>query len=553
MKHKFLFYLFCSVACLFFDACKKEPQTVQKPVSITITPTAVTLKKDQAYLGKRLTVNIENLPDGESSEITWLSDNPRIARVTNEGIVWAEGAGETFVTATLVNGKGSAKCKVLVTDANDYKYRIILKDKGTTNLSLNQPDAFLSARAIQRRVKYHIPIDASDLPISTEYIKAIEQTGGTIVAKSKWLNTVVVNCSDEFLIDKYKALPFVKDVVLVWVGNRTSPSNTKYSDIPQTGTNATGTNNISYGASEKNITVNNGQVLHQNGFKGAGIDIAVIDAGFVNLKTNAAFSNVNIKGAKSFVYENDDPYAIDSHGIWVTSCMAVNMPGKYVGTAPEANYWLFRTEDESTEYPVEEDYWVSAAEYADSVGVDIINSSLSYTDEYSLVSARYKSEDMDGKTAFASRGANVAAAKGILIVNCAGNNRRWVGTPADSPNVLTVGSVNVKLNLDEFTAWGMTADGRIKPDVLAMGGGASVINTSGISEARNGTSYSSPIICGLAACLWQAYPKLTNKDIIDVIRKSGSIADQPAIPLGYGIADMAKAMQLAKTLAASKQ
>ena len=341
---------------------------------------------------------------------------------------------------------------------------------------------------------------------------------------------------NEFLIDKYKALPFVKDIVLVWRGKRsdTQPAK-KYEDSPQAGSTAIQKGPIDYGVARTNININNGQYLHERGFRGAGIDIAVIDAGFKGLDKNPAFKDVHIKGAKSFVYENDDPYSIDDHGVWVTSCMAVNMPGNYVGTAPEANYWLFRTEDQSSEYPIEEDYWINAAEYADSVGVDIINSSLSYTNGYSFPTQFYTFKDMDGKTALASRAANVAARKGILIVNCAGNDHSWVGTPADSPNVLTVGAVDQSLNADLFTAYGLTSDNRIKPDVMALGGNAFVINGLGKSEQRSGTSYASPIMCGQAACLWQAFPSLTNLEIQDLIRRSGDKAVRPEIPFGYGI------------------
>ena len=541
-----LTYLFLS---FLFSSCKKTEQPLTPeipPIAVSIDPSEVYLKNDIAYLGQRLKVTVSNLPAGESESLKWSVENPEIAQVTDQGVVFPAGAGETYVTATLLNGKASGKCKIIVTDGNDYKFRLILKDKGNSGASIGQPEKFLSSKAIERRRKRNIPIDASDLPISAEYLEDIQKTGGVVIAKSKWLNTVTVNVSDEFIIAKYKQLPFVKDVILVWEGKRITAPSKNYVDVPQLVSSHSTETILDYGSAFDNINTNKGQALHKKGFKGAGIDIAVIDAGFIGLKGNAAFKNSNIKGAKSFVYENDDPYALDNHGIWVTSCMAVNLPGTYVGTAPEASYWLFRTEDQSSEYPVEEDYWVCAAEYADSAGVDIINSSLSYA-LYSDPGARYKFEDMDGKTAFATRGANAAASKGILIVNSAGNDRTWVGTPADSPNVLTVGSVN-RLGIDQFSSWGITVDGRIKPDVLALGGSASVININGIGEYRSGTSFASPIICGLAACLWQAYPKLTNKELLEVIRRSGDRAAHPEVPYGYGIADMEKAMELSNVI-----
>lgn len=559
MLHPFKISLYCLLLCLLFNSCKKNEETViPEPIKIVIKPDEVYLKRDIQFLGTRLSTEIQNLPEGDSDEINWTIENTRIAsltqdKTTKEASVWPEAAGETYAIATLANGKATAKVKIVVTDANDYKFRLVLKDKGTSSHSLNKPETFLSEKAIQRRLKRNIAIDNSDLPISQDYLNQIEKIGCKIVSKSKWLNTVTVHCVDYFLIDKYKSLPFVRSTEKVWEGPRENLTEKgRYKDIPQRVSNHNPNNHLDYGGAASNISINNGQVLHENGFKGAGIDIAIIDAGFLNLKNNPAFKNVNIKGAKSFVYENDDPYAVDMHGVWVSSCMAVNQPGTYVGTAPEANYWLLRSEDQSSEHHVEEDYWASAAEFADSVGVDIINSSLYYGPE-SFYNPAYKFEEMDGKTTFATRAANIAASKGILIINCAGNDRSWVGSPADSPHVLTVGAVYDDRGVAYFTSWGVTVDGRMKPDVMALGGGAWVIGQSGTGETRSGTSYSSPILCGLAACLWQAYPQLSNNELMDVIRKSGDRINNPVIPYGYGIPDMKKAMEIAKEFKKSRK
>lgn len=542
----FIIYTFLSL--IFLSACKKEMLTP----SIHMNLDSATLAND-GFLGVKLSVIYENFKDNALDSIVWRVENSRIAVVSSTGVVFAKGAGVTYVFAKLLNGKQEAKCKIIVTDGYDYKLRIVLKDKGISDFSIGNPKEFLSPKAIERRLKRNIPIDESDLPISNQYIKKITEIGGKIVTKSKWLNTVCVNVQDKFLADKYEALPFVKEVIIVYVGKRKQFSDIpKYIDNPQLVNRIDLGTSIDYGLSKLNINIVKGEVLHQQGFKGAGIDIAVIDAGFKDLKNNPAFNKVNIKGAKSFIYENDNPYSADEHGVWVTSCMAINKPGIYVGTAPEANYWLLRTEDKESELPIEEDYWTSAIEFADSVGVDLVNSSLYYTDGYTYFTKKYTSADMDGKTAMASRAANMAFKKGIFIVNCAGNEERWVGTPADSPNALTVGSINKNGNRDSFTSWGITPDGRIKPDVMALGGSASVINTLGIAENRSGTSYASPIICGLVACLWQAYPKLSNKDLLEIMRKSADRASNPELPFGYGIADMKKAMELAKIVSDSK-
>jgi len=538
---------------IFLSSCKKTeiPETLVTSVRMNVDSTILA---NDSFFGQRLSVILANFPEGTSDKAEWRVENPRIAEVTTGGVVWPKGAGITYVFAKLLNGQGEAKCKIIVTDGNDYKFRLVLTDKGASDFSIGRPEAFLSKRSIERRRKQNIPIDESDLPISNKYLKAIKEIGGTIVAKSKWLNTVSVSVRDQFLVDKYVALPFVKEVILVYVGKRKQNFDAlKYVDRPQPGNTGNLGTSIDYGSAALNINTVKGEALHQQGFKGAGMDIAVIDAGFINLNNNQAFSNVTIKGAKSFVYENDDPYSIDTHGVWVTSCMAINKPGTYVGTAPEANYWLLRTEDSDTEFPIEEDYWTSAIEFADSVGVDLVNSSLTYSDGYSYLTKQYTANDMNGKTALASRAANMAFQKGIFIVNCAGNEQKWVGTPADSPSVLAIGSINSNGSQNFFTSWGITADGRIKPDVMAMGGNASVINSSATAENRSGTSYASPIICGVAACLWQAFPQLTNSDLMEVIRNSANRASHPELPFGYGVADMKKAMELARIKVTAKK
>lgn len=546
----FSFYL---VSLLFlFTACKKHADVIQPDV-VTIDPPVLNVAKS-TFFSYWLKVKLNNVAV-DTSDIKWTSADTRIATVNGQGLLQPLAAGQTTVTATLINGKGSAVCKVTISDTNAYKFRITLKDKGTSGFSINNPSQFLSAKAIARRQKMHIPVDATDLPISPDYIKAIQNAGGVIVVKSKWLNTVTVYCENELLSYEFKKLPFVQDVEEVWQGKKvtqipqqtTSGARQKHS----TSSPATIRNAAYYGNSWLNISTNNGQILHQKGYEGQGIDIADIDEGFKGLNTNPFFDNTNIKGAKSFVYENADPYSIENHGVWVTSCMGVDHPGTYVGTAPAANYWLFRTEDETTEFPVEEDYWAAAVEYADSVGVDMVNTSLTYS-YHDGPNDHYTYETMDGKTAFVTRAAIMAINKGIFVVCCAGNEQTWVGAPADGPDVLTVGSINKTGTFDYFTDFGVTVDGRMKPDVMALGGGAGVIDVSGVPDIRSGTSYASPDMCGLAACLWQAYPKLTNKELLKVIRQAGDRYSNPVVPYGYGIPDMQKAMQLAKAISDTK-
>ena len=542
-KIKLSFFTLFFLGCVLFLTECKEPNIILKE-PITITPDSLTIPKSD-ILWWKLKAKVDN---SDSDSIIWSSENTRIATVNENGYVTGINAGVTEIVAALINGKASAKCKVRVTDNNDYKFRLILKDKGTTSFSVNKPEEFLSSKSIERRKKQNLSVNESDLPISADYLKEIENTGAVIVSKSKWLKTVTIKCSDYFLMDKLKQLPFVEDVVLVWTTNKPVVLNAKKNIDRVSSVLKNRSVDSVYGSAFDNINLNKGQVLHNQGFKGAGIDIAVIDAAFVGITSNPQLKNMHIKGAKSFIYEDQDPYGTDDHGVWTTSCMATNMPGYYVGTAPEANYWLLRSEDINSEYPVEQDYWVAAIEYADSVGVDIVNTSLYYI--YSdFAPYHYKFENLDGKTEIATQGANMAADKGILIVCCAGNESSWVGTPCDSPNVLAVGAVNNKGIISDFSSFGLTVDGRIKPDVVALGSDAAVISQSGTYiDYRNGTSYSSPILCGLAACLWQANPQLTNKQVIDIIRKSADRYNNPQLPYGYGIPNMQKAYELARGL-----
>jgi subtilisin family serine protease len=229
--------------------------------------------------------------------------------------------------------------------------------------------------------------------------------------------------------------------------------------------------------------------------------------------------------------------------------MAANLPGIFVGTAPQAEYLLIKSEDTRGEFPVEEDFWVAAVEFADSVGIDVISSSLGYY-KFDNISEYYSRDDVDGKTALTSQAAEIASLKGLLLVSSAGNegNNEWekVTFPADVENVLTVGSVSAEGQKSSFSSVGLTADYRIKPDVMALGANCSVISPAGQVQTVNGTSFSAPMIAGLAACLWQGFPLLKNTEIIQLIRESSSQYQRPDAHLGYGIPDFIKAYNTAK-------
>lgn len=544
-------FLYLVLGVFLLAACQhdnnddeKEKPSVPESQIFTIEPEAIKLAVGESC---QLVAKLNGVP--LDNDLVYWESNSNMVGVEN-GKVTAIFASD-FISGLSVSAKMPggfyATCKISVYQEYDYKYRLTLKDKGTPDFSLNQPEQFLSAKAIERRKKRNVAIDESDLPISKDYLEQIEKVGGIIVSQSKWLKTVCVQCEDESLIDKYKELPFVEDVLMVWRGKKEKQKEESYSVTSFANGNISSYSPEDYGDAWENISLHQGQILHEKGFKGKGIDIAVIDAGFIDLPNNPTLNSMQIKGAKSFIYEDSNPYNTDSHGIWVTACMAANQPGYYIGVAPEANYWLLRSEDLSGDYPVEEDAWVAAIEYADSVGVDIVNTSLYYiVNEWSFSSHQF--EEMDGKTALPTRAANVAADKGMLIVCCAGNDGAWVGSPADSPNVLTVGSVNAKGNIGVFTAYGITVDGRMKPDVVSLGQGAYTIGIDGKIEIRSGTSYASPIMCGLATCLWQAYPQLTNRELLDILKKSADRYNTPKLPYGYGIVNTQKAIELAEAL-----
>jgi subtilisin family serine protease len=285
-------------------------------------------------------------------------------------------------------------------------------------------------------------------------------------------------------------------------------------------------------------------MLHDSGFRGKGMTIAILDAGYLNADIIPALQSVNILGTRDFVCPESDIYAESSHGMQVLSCMAMNTPHNLVGTAPEAAFWLIRSEDSGSEQMVEEDYWAAAIEFADSVGADVVNSSLGYT-VFDNPADNVRYWEQDGATRLISRSASMVASKGMVLCCSAGNegDGTWkrTGCPADAKDVLAVGAIDFKGVNTRFSSLGHTADGRIKPDVMARGGNSAVMRTNGVVGSANGTSFSSPILCGMVACLWQALPHLTSYELMELIRKNGNNASHPDNVYGYGVPDFYKA------------
>ena len=427
------------------------------------------------------------------------------------------------------------------------KYRIYLTDKTNTPYSIQHPEDFLSQLAIQRRLNQNIPIVENDLPVDPLYVDSLKALGLTILNTSKWMNTVVVFSTDTALIDTIQNLAFVSDLYKsASLYQKKSLENKFGYQISNEELKTDSLVLLDYGSASNQIKMLNGHILHNQGFQGQGKIIAIIDAGFYHVNTLPAFDslwiNNQILGTRDFVDGGTVSFSGNYHGMMVLSTIAANIPGEFVGTAPKAKFWLLRSEDGATEYLIEEDNWISAAEFADSVGVDVINTSLGYN-TFNDPSQNHTYADLDGNTIYITRGADIAASKGILVVVSAGNSGgsswQYITAPADADSVLSVGAVNSEEVYVSFSSTGPTPDGRIKPNVAAKGYGTTIQTTGGQVGSGSGTSFSSPIIAGMAACLWQANPQLSNMEILHSIEQSSDQYFAPDSLKGYGVPDFA--------------
>lgn len=425
----------------------------------------------------------------------------------------------------------------------NFRFRVYLKDKGDSGYSVEKPEEYLSGKAIERRQRQGIAVSESDLPIAQAYLDTLSAMGGTPVLESKWFSTVVVSSSDSLVVERLLSLSIVDSVKWIWKGDEKAgiPGEEKDSSrlvIPDQPVRSY------YGYAEEQIKMLDGIKLHEAGFKGDGMTVAVIDAGFMNVDRISAFDSLRLRGTHNVVFPGKSVFVGDDHGTKVLSCLAAVAPGVMVGTAPEAFYWLIKSEDSRSEYPIEEDYWTAAIEFADSVGVDVVSSSLGYF-TFDAEGLGYDQSELDGRTALISRAADMASSKGLLLFCSAGNEGggRWgkITFPADAADVVTVGAITERKKKSNFSSVGFTADYRVKPDVVALGTGSCVIDHSGTIRYANGTSFSTPILAGLGACLWQALPALDNKTIISLLRRYANQYDRPDAELGYGIPDIYKA------------
>lgn len=427
---------------------------------------------------------------------------------------------------------------------------VYLADKANVEESLANPITILTQRSIDRKALHNVEIDERDIPVNSNYISQIENaTGITVMAKSKWFNVVHVRGSESDInnLDSFEFVESIDfaDKTLNFYKNghqqKRQHSNKLEDEL----------SDFNYGNAANQIEMFNGDELHQLDFTGEGMTIAVLDAGFPNVNTMTSFNRLKANGdllnGYDFVNHTDDVYAntASSHGTLVLSSMAGYIENEYVGTAPDASYYLFITEDAPNENPVEESYWVEAAERADSLGVNIINTSLGYT-TFDNPKYNYSTADMDGNTTFITRGANMAFEKGMLLVNSAGNsgNDSWgiVGAPADAAGVFSIGAVDAGGDYASFSSRGNATQPTHKPDVVTQGLSSYLINTNDAIGTASGTSFSSPIMAGGLACLWQAMPEKTNAEVMQLVRESASIYNSPTFLLGYGIPDLSVAL-----------
>ena len=439
------------------------------------------------------------------------------------------------------------------------RHLVTFKDKKGSPHTLQSPSGFLSPKSIARRARYNIALDSTDLPVSRAYLDSLASVRNVrIINHSRWLNQVLIQTTDASAIQQINRFSFV---------SRTSPIGKRPVILPDSATDKfdepisepgrftsrqqpAGINAIDYGSSYGQVHIHEGEYLHDQGFQGEGMTIAVLDAGFLGFLTNPAFDSVRknqqILGTWDYLTMDASVNEDHVHGMYCFSILAANRPGLLVGTAPKASYYLFRTEDNTSEFPVEEHCWVVGAEAADSLGVDVITSSLGYN-TFDDPAFNHTYADMNGNATMITRAADLAVKKGMIVTNSAGNSGtgawKYIVAPADGDSVLAIGAVNVNGQVAAFSSYGPSADGRIKPDVASVGWGTFLANTSGNPAQGNGTSFANPNLAGLITCLWQAFPEFRNTEIIDALKKNSGRFSNPDDRTGYGIPNLKQAFE----------
>ena len=445
----------------------------------------------------------------------------------------------------------------LFAQTNCY-YLLELNSKDTTHFHITNPQDYLSAKSIQRRAKFNIDIDYRDLPVTIQSVESQIPKGFNILGKSKWLNAIVIVGTEKINVKKF---PLGKEIKKIsYLGQAQTENKDHFTNINElisaleAKVDPTISNKLDssfYGKMLKQNSQINAPALHKKNLTGKGITVAVLDAGFNQLNANAYFNRLFVNNqillTRDFVTPNTGVYEDDVHGSCVLSCMAAYSPNKGVGTGFDASFVLLRTEDQGNELLLEEVLWVMGAEFADSIGIDLLQSSLGYN-EFDDVSLNHRMKELNGNTTIISRGAKIATEKGIIVVNSSGNEGdndwRRIVAPADVKEVITVGGIDQKGFPALFSSVGPTADNRIKPDVAALAENDYVVSGNGVIYTGSGTSYACPIIAGAVTCLMQACPNKNAKQLADALRLCASNYYEPDKYIGYGVPDMLLALKI---------
>jgi serine protease AprX len=428
------------------------------------------------------------------------------------------------------------------------KYWVEFTDKHNTPYCTCRPYEFLSARALDRRARSGIPVVENDLPVNPWYLDSLTRDGALIHHTSRWLNAATV-IADSATAGRLRRHAFIKsaqyvgpDISIRNPPNRPPKTRTPFPDYPRAGAG-------DFGYSGRQNAMLGTPLLYWAGARGQNIWVAVMDGGFTNADKMPFFDSIAIHGrlfqGRDFVERDDAVYESAMHGTSVLSVMAGNLPGYFIGTAPEATYFLLKTEDTGGEFPVEECNWVAGAEWADSTGVDIINASLGYT-VFNDTTLGHRYWELDGRSSIGARGAAIAAGKGMIICNSAGNSGedtwRLIGVPSDAPGVIAVGACDYENSRAAFSSIGPTADGRIKPDLMAPGEMVVTAGNRGVELGlSSGTSLAAPLLSGSIASLWSAFPQKSDREIIDAVYRAADQENSPDFYRGYGLPDLSLA------------
>lgn len=449
---------------------------------------------------------------------------------------------------------------------------VYFRDKGPDAAArLVEARAGLSARALGRRaLRGEVAgVTLEDAPVAAAYVDAVRARVTRLRHEVRWINAVSVEATARE-VDVIAALPFVDrlDVVRRY---RRLPSGDRGRE-PEggeaSGSAAAGPSTpadlpwkrridtsgaLDYGGSENQLRQINVPAVHALGLHGEGVVIAMFDTGFNSL-SHQAFSQMEIANTRDFV--NGDSDVADGrdrgdggHGTQTLSVVGGLQSGRLIGPAFAATYLLAKTEDTTSETPVEEDNWAAAAEWAESRGADVISSSLGYL-TFDAPHRSYTFSDMNGQTAISTRAADAAAARGVVVVNSAGNSgfnasRNTLGAPADGRLVLAVGAVDAGGTRSSFSSVGPSADGRVKPDVVAQGSGvlAAVPGSGSLVSGVNGTSFSCPLTAGVVALILQARPSASVQQVGDALRQTANRGGNPDNLTGHGIVNALAAVQ----------